>query len=183
MSEGSEQPVSFEQHEFDELTVLDAEAIGEPGQRRFRLMAGVPGDVISLWMEKEQLFALGQAIEQLEEQLRGAELIPGPITAAPAFAEGSVPLGEPEYLVSKMAIGFDEERKMVAIFAHDVEQDDDGDPVFSGRASLGSAKALAERIETVVAAGRPRCPRCGAPIGPEGHVCPHENGHLPWPQA
>lgn len=177
--------MSFEQsaHEYDLLTVLDAEAIGEPGQRRFRLMVGVSGDVVSLWMEKEQLFALGQAIEQLEEQLRGAEIVPGPIRAEPAFAGGAVPLGEPEYLVSKMAIGFDEERKLVAIFAHDVEQEDDADPVFSGRATLENAKALAERITEVVAAGRPRCPRCGAPIGPEGHVCPHENGHLPWPQA
>ncbi|HET7038136.1 MAG TPA: DUF3090 family protein, partial [Thermomicrobiaceae bacterium] len=93
-----------------------------------------------------------------------------------------VPLGGTEYLVSKMAIGFDEDRKLVALFAHDVEQEDEVEPIFAGRATLTNAKALADRIAEVVAAGRPRCPRCGAPIGPEGHVCPHENGHLPWPR-
>jgi uncharacterized repeat protein (TIGR03847 family) len=173
--------VAFQQHDFELLSVLDAEAIGEPGQRRFRLMAGVPGDIVSLWMEKEQLNALGTAIEQLVEQLREAGLVQGTLEPDPAPAPGPVPFGEPEYLVSKMAIGFDEERKLVAIFAHDVEQEDDTDPIFSGRATLANASALAERITAVVAAGRPRCPRCGAPIGPEGHVCPHDNGHLPWP--
>ena len=174
--------MSFQHHEYDLLTVLDAEAIGEPGQRRFRLIVGTPGDIISLWMEKEQLSALGVAIEQLLEQLREARLIHGAVEPEPAPSPTAVPLGGSEYLVSKMAIGFDEERTLVALFAHDVEQEDDGEPIFSGRATLTNAKALADRIVEVVAAGRPRCPRCGAPIGPEGHVCPHENGHLPWPR-
>jgi hypothetical protein len=37
--------------------------------------------------------------------------------------------------------------------------------------------ALSARIMEVVAAGRPLCPLCGAPI--EGtHVCPASNGHV-----
>ena len=172
--------MAFEHHNYDLVTVLSAEAVGVPGQRRFRVISGIGTDVVSLWMEKEQLNALGLAIAQLLEQLTESGLIKSPIVSSPDDAPSAPSPASPEYLVSKIMIGYDEERKLVAVFAHDVEQDDDDDPIFSGHATLEMAQALSERIETVVAAGRPRCPRCGAPIGPEGHVCPHNNGHLPW---
>ena len=41
-----------------------AESRGEPGQRRFRMQAiNEEGDSASIWMEKEQLSAVGDAIE------------------------------------------------------------------------------------------------------------------------
>ena len=175
--------MAFEHHNYDMVTVLDAEAVGVPGQRRFRLIGGVEADIISLWMEKEQLNALGQAIDQLLEQLVESRLIQRAVEPLPGSAPDPVPPTTPEYVASKIMIGYDEERRVVAIFAHHIEQEDDDDPIFTARASLESAKALAEKIAEVVAAGRPRCPRCGAPIGPEGHVCPHNNGHLPWTGA
>lgn len=177
---GVEHPVAFEYHEYDLLTVLTVEAIGEPGQRRFRLIAGTADDVVALWMEKEQLRALGLAVEQLIEQLATAGFPVADVEPEPAALVGELPPTTPEYVVSKMAIGYDDERNLMAILAHDIEQDDDDAPIFAGRATLPAAKALADEIAAVIAAGRPRCPRCGAPIGPEGHVCPHNNGHLPW---
>lgn len=172
--------MSFEHHNYDMVTVLDAEAIGVPGQRRFRLLAGVESDIISLWMEKEQLNALGEAISQLLEQLAESKLVQRAIEPRAATAPDPVPPATPEYVASRIMIGYDEDRQVIAIFAHHLEQEEDDEPIFSGRTSLEVAKALAEKIAEVVAAGRPRCPRCGAPIGPEGHVCPHNNGHLPW---
>ncbi|MDI3340667.1 MAG: DUF3090 domain-containing protein [Sphaerobacter sp.] len=172
--------MAFEYHEYDLLTVLTVEAIGEPGQRRFRLIAGTADDVVALWMEKEQLRALGLAVEQLIEQLATAGFPVADVEPEPAALVGELPPTTPEYVVSKMAIGYDDERNLMAILAHDIEQDDDDAPIFAGRATLPAAKALADEIAAVIAAGRPRCPRCGAPIGPEGHVCPHNNGHLPW---
>jgi len=131
-------------------------------------------------MEKEQLRALGEAIEQLLEQLSDSGLVKESVESTLAAAPEPLPPTTPEYVASKIMIGYDEERRVVAIFAHHVEQEEDDDAIFSARASLESAKALAKKIAEVVAAGRPRCPRCGAPIGPDGHVCPHDNGHLPW---
>ena len=48
---------------------LRVEAIGEPGQRRFRLLALMDGETYIVWMEKQQLQALGLALEQMLEQL------------------------------------------------------------------------------------------------------------------
>jgi uncharacterized repeat protein (TIGR03847 family) len=172
--------VVFEQHEYENLEILAAEAIGEPGQRRFRLVAGVPGDVVSLWMEKEQLQALGLAIEQLLEQLQTTGINTDSIEPTRLPSLTPVDPTAPEYQVGKMAIGYDEDVRVVAFFAHDIEQESDADPVFTGRSTLEASRGLAEEIAEVVAAGRPRCPRCGEVIGPEGHVCPHSNGHLPW---
>ncbi|HYH12815.1 MAG TPA: DUF3090 family protein, partial [Thermomicrobiales bacterium] len=45
------------------------EALGEPGQRRFRLMVVINDETHIVWMEKQQLQALGMAIEQLLEQV------------------------------------------------------------------------------------------------------------------
>jgi hypothetical protein len=55
--------------EFGPLAHISAEAIGQPGQRRFRLRAlSEEGDSASLWLEKEQLVALGEAIENVLKQ-------------------------------------------------------------------------------------------------------------------
>ena len=175
--------VPFEHHAYDLVTILEAEALGEPGQRRFRVIAGVPSDVVSLWMEKEQLHALGLAIEQLITQLLTTGLTESDLEPEAASMTGPVPISAPEYMVGKMAIGYDEERRQVAIFAHDVTQEDDDEPVFAGRVALPAVIALAGQITDVVAAGRPRCPRCHAPIDQSGHVCPYDNGHLPWSEV
>lgn len=171
--------MAMDHHEYDQLKALTAEAIGVPGQRRFRVVGGVEGDVVVLWMEKEELRALGLAIEELLEQLGMAGLATQRLAAEALLPAVAGPTS-PEYAVGRMAIGYDEERKLIALFAHDIEQEEEEDelPIFAGRMTPANAKALAEQIVEVVNAGRPRCPRCGALIGPEGHVCPHDNGHL-----
>ena len=51
--------------DFGLVDVVDAEAIGEPGQRTFRLRARSGAMRAALWMEKEQLTVLGRAISRL----------------------------------------------------------------------------------------------------------------------
>ena len=102
-----------------------------------------------------------------------------PEDRADAGELGAVPPGTPEYTVGRLAVGFDEENARVVLFIHDVESEEDAAPTVSGRLELQRAATMAKQIEAAVAAGRPTCPRCGAPIGPEGHVCPHDNGHFP----
>ena len=51
----------------------------------------------------------------------------------------------------------------------------------AGRARFWATReqmlSFARHGAAVCAAGRPRCPLCGNPIDPEGHVCPALNGH------
>ena len=47
------------------ILLLEAEAIGEPGRRTFRLVAANEDELAHIWIEKEQLQALGIAIDQM----------------------------------------------------------------------------------------------------------------------
>ncbi len=157
---------------------LRVEAVGEPGQRRFRLMAIIDGETSIVWMEKQQLQALGLALDQMLDQLpeRGPDL-----------GAADVPLDfdtdtRRQFRVGKMELGYDERRDRLVIVAHDLNADDEDDAPssrLSCRLTRSQARELSVDAAQVVAAGRPRCTMCGAPMGPGRHVCPQQNGHLP----
>jgi uncharacterized repeat protein (TIGR03847 family) len=170
--------VAFQRYEFDEAERAEAEAIGVPGQRRFRLIFANQLDTVVLWLEKQQLQALGLAFSSILSQLREAGMR-NAREAEQVPPAGPVPPSAGELQVGRMAVGFDEERRMVALFIHDIESGEDDLPNFICRLDLRQIGLLATQIGTVVAAGRPICPRCHQPMDPSGHVCPHDNGHFP----
>jgi uncharacterized repeat protein (TIGR03847 family) len=43
--------------------------------------------------------------------------------------------------------------------------------------SLGYSESFVKRAMAVLGAGRAPCPFCGAPIDPNGHLCPRANGY------
>ncbi len=162
---------------------LRVEAIGEPGQRRFRLLAVVGGDTFIIWMEKQQLQALGLALEQMLEQLpeRGPEL---ESAAAPIELDTET---RRQFRAGRMELGYDERNDRLVIVAHDINEeaageelgDEEGEAKFACRISREQAREVSADAAAVVAAGRPRCTMCGAPMGPGPHVCPQQNGHFP----
>lgn len=158
---------------------LRVDALGEPGQRRFRLMAIIDGATHIVWMEKQQLQALGLALEQLLEQLpeSGPEVDP---TSLPVEFDDHT---SNQFRAGRMELGYDERRDRIVVAAHDIQQDDDitesGRPEFACRLTRAQAREISADAATVAAAGRPRCPMCGQPMNPGGHVCPQMNGHLP----
>lgn len=165
--------------DFDDVQRADAESIGVPGQRTFRMIFSEGSEVVVLWLEKQQLQALGMAFEQMIAQLRAAGVAAARVSEIEPEPVGPVPPDSAEFHVGRLAVGFDEERSRVTLFAHDIEADEADPPAVVVRLELQRARTMATQIERVVAAGRPTCPRCGAPIGPDGHVCPHDNGHFP----
>ncbi len=56
-------------YDFDPVDRITAGAIGEPGKRTFYLQARHGRQVLSLVVEKEQVRALAEAVEQLLENL------------------------------------------------------------------------------------------------------------------
>lgn len=152
-----------------------AEALGEPGQRRFRILAIVDGATRVVWMEKEQLRRLGQALEQVLDNL--------PDRGPDALSSGSLLAFDDDtphqIRAGRMELGYDEQRHRLVVIAHDIEAEEDASPAFVCRLTPGQARELAEEAEITVTAGRPLCPLCGRPMGPEPHVCEKQNGHYP----
>lgn len=162
--------------DFGLVDAVDAEAIGPPGQRTFRLRAMAGENRAALWMEKEQLGALGRAISRLlaERSPRGEET-PAPSPDLGGF--GDYP--DVDFQVARLGIDFQNEDQHLLILADDEEALTRGNtPGFRMEVARDHARALVLRIADVVAAGRPRCPLCGQPVEGDGsHFCPGSNGH------
>lgn len=160
---------------------IKADAVGEPGARTFRIRVTSPNGSACLWMEKEQLQALGMAIDQLVAQLRsnrtGRNESPAPASESGDFA----PNADYEFRVGRLGLGYDDERDLLVLLAHEVEADAEGPPSLTCRVARGKMRTLSSEIGTVVSAGRPRCPLCNAPLTGGPHACPGSNGHTPHP--
>lgn len=167
----------FDPNAMADATGIKVEALGEPGNRRFRLLASVRGETFIAWMEKQQLQALGLAIEQLLQQ------IPSP----PGLGAPSEPPVEfntetrQQFRVGRMELGYDEGKDRLIISAHNMQTEDEPEErALNLRVTRQQAKSISAEAEVIVAAGRPICPLCGSPmeVG-QPHVCPEQNGHLP----
>jgi uncharacterized repeat protein (TIGR03847 family) len=175
------------QYVFGPATRLQAEAIGEPGHRTFRLMVeSDDGRAAALWVEKEQLQALGLAVEQLLAEFRG-KLGAKPASQPPV--ETFPPNPTVDFKVGRLALGQDESEletgPRYVLLVYDVEgsgteEEDPSRPAtFACRATREQLRALSRNIAEVVAAGRPRCPLCGEPMDAKtrAHTCIRANGH------
>ena len=165
------EPIGFD---FGALDDADVETFGEPGQRTFRILAERGNRTASLWIEKEQLQAVGLLFEQ-HLSPAGGPAYSGPtatLTLAGRFpAQPSV-----NFRIGRLAIGFDEAEHSFTLTAHDAEDLNAPQPAFTCVVSAALAMAISVKTAEIVASGRPRCPLCGAPMD-NPHVCPASNGH------
>lgn len=160
--------------DFERVDEIDAEAIGEPGQRLFRIRARKGPYTASLWLEKQQLQALCIAIRQeLEERLEEEpEDIPQlPIGDFPEHATI-------DFRIGRLALGWNDAKDEFVIQAQPLEPGNNAPTIFRCQADMAQATAFCDLAEVVLAAGRPICLLCGEPINPTGHVCVRANGHL-----
>lgn len=152
------------------------QAIGEPGSRRFRIVVVINGITWILWMEKQQVQALGMAMEQILEFMPVRSAFPDWTLTKIEFDEDT----DLQFRVGRIEMGFDAEESMMVIAAHDIHQEDmDGEPNMRFRMNLQLARAFSEEAADLMTKGRPLCPMCGLPKEEE-HICPEQNGHLPY---
>ena len=161
-----------EKSEFMRVENIRAEALGEPGHRTFRILVDGDAGSAMMWLEKEQLFQLAVAINQLHSSLPELD-------RSRPISEGAERLGgRLEFKVGRLVLGHEGSRERLIIDAHDAESDEEeGEPtvrIWAERQQL--ARFAADSLELCVA-GRPLCPLCGSPMDPEGHTCPRSNGH------
>ena len=164
--------------EFGPVLNISAEAIGQPGQRRFRLRAyAESGATAFLWLEKEQLVALSEAIETVlkDEGYRYQRLPLDDSNPDPVY-----PLDpEVEFRARQLSMGVNRDSQRVVLVALEGVEPDEQASALSLEFDYRRAFELRREIEGVVSAGRPACPLCNAPMDPAGHVCVRSNGHHP----
>ena len=167
-------------YELDPVDRIAVAAVGEPGQRRFFLLASGSGRTMTLGCEKSQIQALVVRLHQMLE----AQQIEAPQATA-AGGAGDSP-GEPEWQIGEMGLGYHEARRMFVLVAsqaavgESTEETEASDaPSVRFWLSPDQVAAFSKQAESVLSAGRPLCPRCGLPMDPSGHPCPVMNGARP----
>src|SRR3954468_25087738 len=176
--------------EFDPPDRFVAGTVGQPGERTFFLQASSGQRTVSIALEKVQVAALAEKLEELLDEVRrrqGSDSAVPPV--APPELEDVAPLSTPveeEFRVGTLALAWDDDSDTILVEAQSIEAEEGEETVevteFTGdllrvRLTPGAARAFAKRALRVVAAGRPPCPLCGNPLDPSGHVCPRQNGH------
>ena len=162
--------MASESFDYDEVTRVTAGAIGEPGKREFFLQLRAAGDLISLALEKEQVRALTERLQEVFVRV--------PVPPAGRLPDMALeqPI-TPRWRVGLMTLTYSQDEKACEVSL--VELVEEGDEPATGRfrASLAQMQALARHSASVISAGRPPCPMCGGPIDHDGRVCPRLNGH------
>jgi uncharacterized repeat protein (TIGR03847 family) len=165
-----------ETFELGRATGLLADAVGPPGNRRFRILARNEYDMANLWVEREQLQAMAAAVEKLmtEVPLTPVEDPDRPPREGPVSFDMRPNL---EFRVGQLALGYDEQRKLFVLLAHDVDAEQGSAATFSCLVTREQLQAFGFAVYALVAAGRPRCPICGRPTDGGEHDHAESNGH------
>ena len=189
-------------HAFDPPERFVAGTVGEPGARTFFLQAREGARVVSVALEKQQVAALAERVDELLDEVMAEAHTKSVIPAvAPVGLTDEDPLDLPiseEFRAGTMTLSWDPqaERVVIEVFpvgeemvgladdAEDAVLLEDAEPseVFVVRIDAGHARAFVQRAERVVGAGRPDCPFCGQPIDPDGHLCVRANGFKRRPE-
>jgi uncharacterized repeat protein (TIGR03847 family) len=175
------------------VEALGAEAIGQPGQRRFRLFARTKAYSAILWMEKEQLLNLSLIIDRILAQASEGRILR---VEARADAQRDVHRGLPDdfpmppdydFQVGQLRLNFDNARAtfILAAVPFEVIENERGelepylqsDEALSLQFTMEQARDLTGRITSLVSRGRPVCPLCHTPLDDGPHSCPKQNGH------
>jgi len=185
-------------HGFDPPERFVAGTVGPPGQRTFFLQARAGARLVSVALEKQQVQALAERMDELLDEVLSATHGDAAVPAmAPLGLDDSDPLEQPieeEFRAGTMTLSWDasDERLVIEVFPYseaavitpeqvaalDEEEFEEPEPdeVFLVRIPAGTARAFVKRAEQVLGAGRPDCPFCGGPVDPEGHLCVRANG-------
>jgi uncharacterized repeat protein (TIGR03847 family) len=174
------------------IDVLGADAVGQPGQRRFRLFAqNIRGSVV-VWMEKEQLNSLSLAIDRFlalitEGQVLRTEAVAGRQPLPPEMPTDFPRQPTYDIQMGQMRLNYDERRALFMLSAVPLEilteRGQEPQLVLREDRALAflfthqQAQRLSSTITILITSGRPVCPLCGVPLEEGPHACEKQNGH------
>jgi len=180
---------------FDPPERFVAGTVGRPGDRTFFLQARDGARVVSIVLEKVQVAVLADRLGDLLSELdRRGVAVPPPVVPVVAADADTGPLDEPlneAFRAGSLTLGWDGDAERVLVEARaqsedgeeidpdeDEDEDEDGPDLLRVRITAEAARSFVARAARIVASGRPPCPLCGAPLDPQGHICPRRNGHF-----
>lgn len=157
--------------ELSDLDALVTGTTGPKGQRVFFLQAQRGTTVVTLKVEKQQVLALADYLDQLLTDLPPTDDDP------PEVGHLVEPLA-PEWTVGAIGVAYEPDTDRLLLVAEELVTDDDADTdPATARFQVGRRQVVAfiDQARQVAAAGRPPCPFCGRPLDGDGSFCPCSN--------
>lgn len=152
-------PIEIELNPVDFITIG---TIGPKGQRVFHLQGGKDSQIVSLVIEKEQAWALSEAINELLDDLSARfpeeDLLSVDLSKIDMDLREPI---EPVFRVSQMGLGYDEDHQKIVLVAQELVaqgSDEEADNVEPGIVRLWcdriQMRALCEHAISTVQSGR-----------------------------
>ncbi|MDP6145395.1 MAG: DUF3090 family protein [Acidimicrobiales bacterium] len=153
---------------FNTLQHFTTGTTGPSGQRVFFLQFGNPDDLATLQLEKIQVHALAEFLDQLIEDV-------GPINPEdiPLALELVEPV-TPDWVVSSIGVAFEKDKSEFVVVAEELSDDNEA-AMAQLHLTPGQVKAFIAKANDVIRAGRPPCEICGDPINYADGWCPCSN--------
>lgn len=174
------------------VRVLGADAVGQPGQRRFRIFAQNAQASVVMWIEKQDLNSLSLALDRFLALITEGQFLRVEARAGEQPTSQGMPTDFPahptyDFQVGEMKLNYDAEDKLFLLnvtpleivmeFGREPRVELREDDIVSFGFTQQTAQDLSTAISQVVSAGRPVCPLCGTPLDEGPHACVKQNGH------
>ena len=128
--------------------------IGPPGKRVFHLQAGHEGRIISFIIEKEQAWALGEAIQEFLDDLEQRLDMTISVEMSSLDMDLREPI-EPMFRVSQMGLAYEESTQSIILVAREMTLDESEADVVRMWCNHEQLYALSIQAMETVEAGRP----------------------------
>lgn len=141
-------------HELNPVEFITIGTIGPKGRRVFHLQAGHEGRIVSFTIEKEQAWALSEAINEIIEEVDKRLDVQTNVEMAALDMDLREPI-TPMFRVAQMGLAFDEESESLILIAEQFNNDDDEGDEVRMWCSREQMYALSIQAINIVEAGRP----------------------------
>jgi len=128
--------------------------VGPKGKRVFHLQAGHEGKIVSFTIEKEQAWALSEAIQEFIEELDNRLDVQTEVEMAALDMDLREPI-QPIFRISQMGLAFDEESQMIIVMAQELAGENEDSGVVRMWCTREQLYALSIQAMDTVEAGRP----------------------------
>jgi hypothetical protein len=158
---------------FNNVDNIECISIGSPGSRTFYLSADNIDAKVKIWLEKEQLIAIGLLLKNPENSI---------------LDRSDIDERDSEFNLDVKGINFslnsDSQTYILYFECLDIQNVDDIQEIkLNILLNQGKAEDLADQILKVCASGRKKCPLCSLPKNQDGTCdgksCVKKNGHIP----
>ena len=174
------------------VDLLGADAVGQPGQRRFCLFVQSASGTALMWMEKDQLNRLSLTLDQVLAQLTSGQVLrteaqAGSPPVPPGLPANFPKMPEYDFRSAQMALTYNENDELFSFVVAPVDillepgQEPQAlvheEDAVSFSFDMRQAQELASTINVLMTGGRPVCPFCHTPLDGGPHACVKQNGH------